>query len=267
MDGWHAMLQRAAAAPGRVEAWTDSRPYTATGPGHLHPNPTMVVCLEGVMRVERAGRRLDLHPGDCLAIAAGIRHTHEAARAGSVHLGQGFLPRWSDVVVERAGERWFGRLPRQPGAGLVAAILAAPPDRARNAAAAWLRQLAAEPPVHSDYRQPVLWPMVELMWRRSLSGLTVDALVRASGASRTVAYEVFRRWYGLPPREAILGNRLTMAEALLAQGVPVAEVARRCGFTNPDTFTRCWRKAHGAAPRRWRRGLADIPPESEAAAP
>lgn len=243
------LLRRIAAAPGRTEVWDDSRPYSLTGSGHIHPNQTAVVCVEGVVRVERPGRQLDLHPGEVLIVAAGIRHVHAVIRRGSAAIGQGFLPAWSDVVIDSHEGKWFGRVPLQPTRGL---LEAAQVGQQPAATAAWLRQLTIGLPEESDYRQPILRPMVELIWRRSVSGVSVEDLVRASGVSRSVAYQVFTRWYGLPPRQAILRYRLTMAEALLAQGLAVAEVSRRCGFGHPDTFARCWRRCHGVAPRSWR---------------
>jgi AraC-like DNA-binding protein len=44
------------------------------------------------------------------------------------------------------------------------------------------------------------------------------------------------------------------ARALLAEtDLPVAEVARRVGVTDPGYFTRLFSRAHGTSPRVWRR--------------
>jgi AraC-like DNA-binding protein len=56
-------------------------------------------------------------------------------------------------------------------------------------------------------------------------------------------------------------NRLRLAEASaqLAEGLSVAEVARRCGYGSPSAFTAMMRRTLGAAPRDigWRgRGAA-----------
>lgn len=259
-SGWWTLLERAAAAPGRGAAWNDSRDWPVIGKGHLHPNPTAVLCLEGVIRIERPSGRIDLRAGDSLFLAAGVWHRHAPLNRGSLWLGQGFLPAWSDLIMVGAAERWIGKLPLQPTLGLVQAGLAAPAGQQDAAAAAWLRRLVQERPAVLDFQQPILQPMVELMWRRFHVGVTVEDLVRVSGASRSAAYKAFTAYYGLPPREAIIACRLTMAEALLAQGLAIAEVAWRCGFGSPDTFTRCWRRRHGVAPRDSRQGSRETAP-------
>lgn len=264
-SGWWAQLTRLAAAPGRSQAWNDCRDWPVIGKGHLHPNPTVVLCLEGVIRIERPDGRVDLQAGDSLFLAAGVWHRHAPLNRGAVWLGQGFLPAWSDLIMVGADQRWIGKVPLQPTLGLVRAGLAAAPDGRDAAAAAWLRRLAHEQPDVLDFQQPILEPMVELMWRRFHVGVTVDDLVRVSGASRSAAYRAFTAYYGLPPREAIIACRLTMAEALLAQDLAVAEVAWRCGFSSPDTFTRCWRRRHGSVPRDCRQGCRETVPSATSA--
>jgi AraC-like DNA-binding protein len=249
MATWWGRLRQLASTPARNQVWNDSRDWPVIGKGHLHPNPTVVLCVQGVVRIERPDGRVDLQAGDSLFLAAGVWHRHAPLNRGAVWLGQGFLPAWSDLIMVGADARWIGKLPLQPTLGLVQAGLAAPVAERDAVAMAWLRQLVDEQPADLDFQQPILQPMVELMWRRFHVGVTVEDLVRVSGASRSAAYKTFTSYYGLPPREAIIACRLTMAEALLAQGLAVAEVAWRCGFGNPDTFTRCWRRRHGSAPR------------------
>lgn len=52
--------------------------------------------------------------------------------------------------------------------------------------------------------------------------------------------------------------RLERARGLLARepGLPVAEVAARCGFADAGYFARVFRRRLGAAPAGWRRGQA-----------
>lgn len=248
---WWAALERFAQEPGQVTVWTDAVRWPWVGPGHLHPNPTAVVCLSGVVRIAHPNGHLDLQAGDALLLDAGVWHEHEPLRPGAAWFGQGFLPSWSDVAVVEPERRWFGRLPVQPTRTLVEAAIAGPDHRA--ALRQWLAQFVKEPVEKGNWREPVLQPMVELMWRRGHVGVTVAELVKASGAARSTAYETFARWYGLPPKEMILASRLELAGALLRQGLAVAEVAHRCQFRSADTFTRCWRRAHGVAPSQWQR--------------
>jgi AraC-like DNA-binding protein len=58
-------------------------------------------------------------------------------------------------------------------------------------------------------------------------------------------------------RGALEGLRLARARALMTAdpGLPVAEVARRCGFQDPGYFIRVFRRRTGSPPGRWRRSL------------
>jgi AraC-like DNA-binding protein len=87
------------------------------------------------------------------------------------------------------------------------------------------------------------------------SRLGLDALAREAGASsRTLARE-FASETGLS--FTLWRNRLRLAEASaqLAEGVSVAEVARRCGYSSPSAFTAMMRRTLGAAPRDVGRGI------------
>lgn len=255
---WWAILERIAHAPGRITCWRDSRHWPSIGKGHLHPNPTAVIGLAEVVRIEGIGATVDLHPGDILLLDAGVWHSHVPLRPTAAWFGQGILPGWADLALVAPQVHWGGKVPLDPHAERLRRALTATPKRQTAAVAAWLAGLVEAQCETMDHHQPILEPMVELMWRRFHIGITVADLVQASGASRSAAYAAFSRWYGLPPREAIISCRLTLAEALLTQGLAVAEVAWRCGFGNPDTFTRCWRRRHGQPPRTWLRQTAAL---------
>jgi AraC-like DNA-binding protein len=91
------------------------------------------------------------------------------------------------------------------------------------------------------------------MYARLHLGVGVADLVRVSRLSRAHAYRVFTEAYGVPPRQAVSSARLWLAGSLLAAGLGVAEVARQAGYPSAATFSRAWRREHGAAPRAMRR--------------
>ena len=64
------------------------------------------------------------------------------------------------------------------------------------------------------------------------------------------AYALFVRGYGVTPKNAIADMRLGLAASLLHAGLPVAEVARRCGYASADSCSRCWRREHGKPPSK-----------------
>ncbi len=81
---------------------------------------------------------------------------------------------------------------------------------------------------------------------------------------RDVAYEVgmtpghlttiVRRRTGRTVQEWIIEHRMAQSRRLLADtDLPVGEVARRVGISDPGYFSRLFRRAHGTSPRIWRR--------------
>jgi AraC-like DNA-binding protein len=71
---------------------------------------------------------------------------------------------------------------------------------------------------------------------------------------------VVRRRTGRTVQEWIIERRMAEARTLLSETeLPVAEIARRVGISDPGYFSRLFRRTHGASPRHWRsRGI--IPP-------
>ena len=245
-----------------ISVWTEPQTRPPRGAGHMHANPTLMACLAGTIRVRccsstKDGKEttLDLMPGDILLIAAGIWHYQEDLRGDSVGFGQGFVGAWSDVFLTNADTSWTGKLPPHPSRGLMDAALAATTaDERRRHTGALLKQVLTESVDHLVFSEAAMQRMVELMWARFHTGLTVTELLKASGLSRSRAYAVFTAGYGVSPKEALETMRLWLAGSLLQAGVPVAETALRSGFGTPGTFTRAWRRAHGKPPAEYLKG-------------
>lgn len=67
---------------------------------------------------------------------------------------------------------------------------------------------------------------------------------------------VFRRSYGMPPRQWLAGERIrAVARALSDQGAAadIQVLAEAYGFSNPSHFARQFRAVLGESPARWRR--------------
>jgi AraC family transcriptional regulator, transcriptional activator of pobA len=64
---------------------------------------------------------------------------------------------------------------------------------------------------------------------------------------------VVRRRTGRTVQEWIIERRMAEARTLLSETtLPVAEIARRVGISDPGYFSRLFRRTHGASPRNWR---------------
>ncbi|HYE04742.1 MAG TPA: AraC family transcriptional regulator [Planctomycetota bacterium] len=250
---WWLLLDQLPDKLGPVSVWRDSSAMPG-GDGHMHANPTAVVCLTGVVRISRPGRKADLKPGEALLLAPGIWHRHESLRPGSVWFGLGYLSAWSDVLLGDDQREWHGKLPAEPGRRLMDEALAATDENERTEILKrCVRQVLDESVSELAWEHPAMGRMVDALWQRLHLGVSVDDLVRVSGLRRTRAYALFTRGYGVPPKQAIAQSRLWLAKGLLEADLPVAEVARRCGYPSADTFRRCWRRAYGAPPREARR--------------
>lgn len=253
---WWALFDQAPAALGTVERW-ESGPavFTDTQPGSIeefHPNPTLELCLAGTIRVEKPDRRCDLGPGQALLIQPVVWHRVAPIRADALRFALGVIPEGMNLYFQARDRTWSGTVPARTCQPLLdAAVAAADPVQRRRLVADLLRALAAEP-VELFHYPHALWRMVEQIWTRARLGVTVDELLAASGLSRTHAYRLFTRGYGMPPKAALTVYRLQLAEGLLALGLPVGEVARRAGFPHPDALRRAWRARGGTTPARQR---------------
>jgi LacI family transcriptional regulator len=123
---------------------------------------------------------------------------------------------------------------------------------------------------------PVLVPPAGVVERRSTDSLAVedetvaaavrhirehacealrvgDVAAHVSVARRTLEV-AFRGLLGRSPAAEIRRVRLEHARRLVAHGdLPLAEIARRCGFGHVESFTRAFRRAFGQPPAAYRR--------------
>lgn len=85
------------------------------------------------------------------------------------------------------------------------------------------------------------------------SGLDVTAAARRLGCSRCHLSRVFQAATGQTPHAYLTEVRLRTALRLVVETrMPVAEVARRCGFADASYFGKVFRRQFGDSPRRVR---------------
>lgn len=250
---WWRLVDGLGERLGRVHRWLEGPgAFPKAYAGHLeefHAVPTIEVCLQGTLRIEKPDARLNLQAGDLLLIAPGVWHRATPMQPGSLRFAQGFLPTCSELLFQASDREWKGRVASEPSRQLMTAACAAGDGALlRTRILALLRNLAQESCTERTFDSPALARMVERLWSRTHRGLTVADLLQASGLSRTHAYRLFTSEYGQTPKAAIAAIRFALADSLLRTGVPVGEVARRCGFPSADTFRRAWRVRHGSPP-------------------
>lgn len=81
----------------------------------------------------------------------------------------------------------------------------------------------------------------------------VDQLSRELHISRTSVLRLFKKELGISPSDCLARKRLQYAMHLLrSSGASVAEVARNCGFADPNYFSRFFSKQTGKSPAAFR---------------
>jgi len=228
--------------------------------GHQHVVPTLVICLEGVIRVQGRVAR-DLRAGEALVIAPGCWHEHVTLRRGAIAFGLGFLAQRCDILLADHRETSWGTINDQPFRlwmeRLVQAGSAATGPSSVQAQAQ-VREMVAQ--IFAEKASPIHWlhpavsRMARMLWSRLHTPITAADIVRAArsrddGLGHTRAYELFTTFFGETPKQVLTGQRLALAAQYLQEGATIAAAARRSGFSTRAGFTRSWRRVHGRPPR------------------
>ncbi|WP_158781420.1 AraC family transcriptional regulator [Pantoea sp. BAV 3049] len=83
---------------------------------------------------------------------------------------------------------------------------------------------------------------------------TVAQLAKAASLSRSAFFERFRRAMGIAPMEYLLAWRMALAKNLLReQGVGMAEIAQRVGYSSASAFSVAFTRYVGLPPARYAR--------------
>ena len=145
--------------------------------------------------------------------------------------------------------------------GAIETELAARQDGYRQAALAHLTLLLIDlarlaSDVVGDLRhsgEPVLAEVFAVIERRHAESLSLRDVAREVGMTPGHLTTIVRRRTGRTVQEWIIDRRMAESRRLLADtDLPIQEVARRVGITDPGYFSRLFRRTHGTSPRSWR---------------
>ncbi|WP_203073072.1 AraC family transcriptional regulator [Falsiroseomonas ponticola] len=82
---------------------------------------------------------------------------------------------------------------------------------------------------------------------------SLEAMAEAAAFSPFHFHRLYRELTGETPAETLARERLSRAAAMLVrEGLPVAAVAKRCGYGSAAAFTRAFRQAYGTPPAAYR---------------
>lgn len=245
----------------RVDLW-DATSCPSFAAGHTHAVPTLVIALEGVVRISASRHRLDLHPGEGLLVSPGACHLHEGLRPGSAAFQQGFVPGSSDVALSHAqqGGFYYGLIPSEPSWRLICRAAMAKPDIRLALIGEDLERLVTTEHIRSPGAMPdPVRRMSDRIWWGPLAGLHITDVVRTSGLRPSQAHALFKAYFGITPKKALAAHQTGLALQALREGADPVMAMARAGFSNRVQFTRTFRRRYGTVPSQWRK-LRDTPP-------
>jgi AraC-like DNA-binding protein len=162
-----------------------------------------------------------------------------------LHLGG--RPRVRRLLEEVVSEYGRGDAEARQGAGaLLAAAIIQMQREARL-----LKEITTHAVVGADAVRRVQRAR-ELLESPRETPLSIEDAAEAVGWSGDHLRRMFRAVLGTSPNQVQTAARLRRARELLRYGgLPIGEIARRCGFEDASHFTRVFKKETGQTPREW----------------
>lgn len=122
------------------------------------------------------------------------------------------------------------------------------------------RYVEALPPHNTGwlaaFRDPIVGRALSLIHSKPSLDWTVQGLANQSGVSRTIMWERFVQFVGLPPMQYLARWRMQMASEMLNRGNRnMATIAADIGYGSESSFSRAFKKMTGISPSMWRQGL------------
>ncbi|ADE56128.1 helix-turn-helix domain-containing protein [Coraliomargarita akajimensis] len=109
-------------------------------------------------------------------------------------------------------------------------------------------------------RRGLKW-MRQQIDERADEAFTLSDIARAAGCSSKYLCRSFKSSMGHTPMQTNMLMRMQLSLNLLAKtNLSIAEIAQRCGYTNPLYFSRCFSKTCGRSPRQVRHDLREGKP-------
>lgn len=103
-------------------------------------------------------------------------------------------------------------------------------------------------------REQRLKDLVSYIYAHYSEPISVEAMARYAGVSRTECFRCFQSILGKTPIEYLTEHRLSVAATLLLNTRrPIADIAEACGFQSPGYFGKLFREVYGKTPKEYRK--------------
>lgn len=231
---------------GREERW------------HAHEVAQLILCFQGVMRVQTQTASWTLTPGRALWLPGNIPHALMALsdiRSLSLYLdpklARAFWPQTHSMMISPLLQALMQTLVEneqqaQPEAARVELIMPLLLDEIRRAPAGPVCNL----PLPSDRR---LLSICQQLLQAPASSDTLEAWGQRVGASSRTLARLFRDQTGITFTQWRQQLRLSEALVQLAQGQTVVRIANQLGYQSPSAFISMFRRLMGETPQRFLR--------------
>ncbi|WP_288253213.1 AraC family transcriptional regulator [uncultured Hydrogenophaga sp.] len=214
------------------------RTYGASHGSHDHAHFQILVGLEGALELEVAGRGLRIGAGEGYVVPPGERHDFEARQGARC------------LVLDSHDSGWAmaGTAPT-PATLALASYLAEACSRGLPRAQAmgpallleaWLPTPITSPRARREIDWAALADWASGRW--TLDRVEVADLAARVHLSPAQFAARCREEFGLSTQQWLRGLQLDQARRLRAQGLPVAEAARRSGYRSPSALTAALRR-------------------------
>ncbi len=118
-----------------------------------------------------------------------------------------------------------------------------------------LAQPDAAPGLFRSLLHPQLSKALAAIHADPTQNWSLDALAQLAGMSRSSFASAFKNEVGDSPGNYLTRWRMTLAQALIREGVPLKLVAERVGYASQAGFLRAFKIVIGTSPAEWRNGI------------
>ena len=87
--------------------------------------------------------------------------------------------------------------------------------------------------------------------------INLDLLARLQLTSKYHLIRIFKKYYGITPRQYLINKRIEMAKKHLKSGKSVAETCYSVGFASINSFSNLFRSKAGVSPSAYQRAIFD----------
>ena len=85
------------------------------------------------------------------------------------------------------------------------------------------------------------------------SDINLDLLAFVRYTSKYHLLRLFKRYYGITPRQYLIQKRIEIAKKLLAEGMSVTECCFEVGFDSPGSFSSLFKRRVGCPPSEYKK--------------